>query len=137
MMTLDMQYIRYLNLLEKISRVRAKHCFTYNNAILFSVPREFVAKTIGLEAINIRKIFEITGKRAKIVALPDNISDAEKFISDVISPVGFNEININENEILITAGSHNKAALIGRNKVRLIELQGIVKDYFNKDLRIL
>lgn len=137
MITLDMQYIRYLNLLEQISRVRAKHCFAYNNAILFAVPREFVAKTIGLEARNIRKVFEITGKRAKVVALPDNISDAEKFISEVISPVGFNEISINENEILITAGSYNKAALIGRNRVRLEELQKIVKEYFDKELRII
>ncbi|MEK6848229.1 MAG: hypothetical protein AABX65_01205, partial [Nanoarchaeota archaeon] len=61
MRILDMQYIRYLNLLERVSNVRTKHCFIYNNIILFVVPRAIMARAIGPDAKNIKKIYEITG----------------------------------------------------------------------------
>ena len=54
----------------------------------------------------------------------------------MISPVGFKDFEMNGREIIITAGSQNKAALIGRNKRRLYELQKITKDFFGKELRI-
>ena len=38
--------------------------------------------------------------------------------------------------LILTAGSQSKAALIGRNKRRLLELQRIAKDYFGKEFRI-
>ena len=44
--TLDMQFIRYMNLFTKVSRVRAKHCFSYNNMIIFVVSKFAVAKAI-------------------------------------------------------------------------------------------
>ena len=47
-----------------------------------------------------------------------------------------NNINISDNEIVLTAGSQSKAALIGRNKRRLLEMQKIISDYFAKDFRI-
>jgi len=50
--------------------------------------------------------------------------------------VKFNDLEVTDNEIILTAGSHSKAALIGRNKRRMIEMQGIVKDFFSKEFRI-
>ena len=132
-----MQYIRYLNLLERVSNVRTKHCFIYNNIILFVVPRAIMARAIGPDAKNIKKIYEITGKKARIIGMPSSVEEAGKFISEIIAPFYFNEINIKDKEIIIKAGSNNKSALIGRNRARLTELQGIVKDYFDMSLRIL
>jgi hypothetical protein len=38
----------------------------------------------------------------------------------------------------LTAGNtQNKAALIGRDKRRLLEMQKIIKDFFSRDFRII
>jgi len=67
---------------------------------------------------------------------PRGIQDAKKFIEAIVNPVKFNDLEVTDNEIILTAGSHSKAALIGRNKRRMIEMQGIVKDFFSKEFRI-
>ena len=54
----------------------------------------------------------------------------------IVSPVTFKDLEIKDNEIILTAGSYSKAMLIGRNKRRLHELQKITRDYFGKDLSI-
>ena len=136
MKTLDMRFIRYLNLFERITRVRTKNCFFYNNLIVFAVPRANVSRAIGREGRNVKRISEIIKKRIKIVVLPHNINDAEEFLSEVVEPVAFKNIEINGDEIIINAGRQSKAALIGRDKVRLKEMKDIVKEYFNKSVRI-
>jgi len=134
--TIDMQDMRYLNLFEKVTRVSTRFCFSYNNNVVFVVPRNLVSKAIGENARNIKRINEILGKRVKVISSPRGIEDAKKFIESIVNPVTFKNLEIKDNEIIITAGSQSKAALIGRNKRRLIELQKIAKDYFKKDLRI-
>jgi hypothetical protein len=100
------------------------------------VPKNLVSKAIGEEGRNVRKISEITGKRIKIIPTPMGIFHAKDFIQAVVNPVGFKDLEITDDEIIINAGSQNKAALIGRNKRRLLELQKIIKDFFRRDLRI-
>ena len=41
------------------------------------------------------------------------------------------------NEIILNAGMQSKAALIGRNKRRLLEMQKIVHDFFGMEFRII
>jgi len=133
---LDIRDIQHLNLFSKITGISTRFCFMYNETIIFAVPKNFVSKAIGESGKNVRRINEIIHKKIKILASPKGIEDAGRFIKDVVSPVNFNKMEIKENEIIITAGSQNKAALLGRNKRRLLELQKIVKDFFKKDLRI-
>jgi transcription antitermination factor NusA-like protein len=134
--TLDMRDLRCLNLFEKITGVRTRYCFEYNNAILFSVPGSLISKCLGPDARNIHKMSEILRKRIKVIPLPRNIGDARTFIEAVVSPVTFKGVEISPTEIILTAGMQSKAALIGRNKRRLIEMQEIVKDFFQRDFRI-
>ena len=134
--TIDMRDIRYLNLFWKITRVRTKYCFMYNNIVMFAVPKMLISKALGKEAENLRKINNIIKKRVRVVAIPEGISDAKSFISAVVSPVGFKELEINGDEIVLTAGSQSKAALLGRNKRRLLEMHELVKDFFGKEFRI-
>lgn len=133
--TINMQDMRYLNLFEKIMHVRTRFCFRYNEAIVFCVPKTLVAKAIGERGKNIKKMSEILGKKIKIVVVPNGINDVEIFIRSVISPVTFKNIEIRDNEIMVAGGS-NKAALIGRNKRRLLEMQKIVENYFGKNFRV-
>jgi NusA-like KH domain protein len=136
MKTLDMRLIRYLNLFEKVTRVRTKNCFFYNNAVFFVVPYSFISRAIGENGSNVRKISEIIGKKVKIVRLPEDERDLREFVSAIVQPVQFKEVNRENGELIIVAG-RNKAALIGRGKVRLEEMKSIVDQYFGiKNVRI-
>lgn len=134
--TINMQDMRYLNLFSKVTRVSTRFCFKYNEVIIFCVPRKFVSKAVGEKGKNIRKLSETLRKRIKVIPAPRGIEDAKVFIEAVIDPVKFNDMEVTNDEIVITAGSHNKAALIGRNRRRQIEMQRIIKDFFGREFRI-
>ncbi len=135
--TIDMQDLRHLNLFGQVTRISTRFCFSYNGMIFFCVPRSLVSKAVGENGKNVRKINEILGKRIRIIPNPNGIHDANNFIKDVINPVTFKSLDLIGNEIVITSGNmQNKAALMGRHKRRLLELEKIVKDYFSKELRI-
>ena len=136
MKTINMQDMRYLNLFGKITRVSTRFCFKYNENIMFCVPKPLVSKAVGEGGRNIKVISEILRKRIKVVPSPQGIKDAKNFIGAIIKPVTFKDLEIRDNEIILTAGSQNKAALIGRNKRRFLEMQKIIKDYFGKEFRI-
>lgn len=137
MKVLDMKFIRYANLFYKITNIRCSHCFEYNNSILFAVPRKFVLSAIGKNNINLEKLSGIIGKRIKIVAIPNGKEDVEGFVSIITKPVKFNGIELRGDEAIITAGIESKAALIGRGKIRLSEMENILGQYFGvKKVRI-
>ncbi len=127
---LDMQFIRYANLFDKITRIRTNHCFQYNNTIVFAVPRRFVLMAIGPNSLNLEKLSNIIGKKIKIVAIPRGREDIENFVSVIIRPVRFKSIEIKNDEAVITAGFQNKASLIGKEKCRLCEMENILGQYF-------
>ena len=135
--TLDMQFIRYLNLFEKITRVRIQHCFSYNFTIIFVVPKMVMAKAIGENGKNIKELSEILERKVKVIAEPKGREDIEKFILSIVHPINFKNVDIKDDFLVINAGRQNKAALIGRNKTRLEEMKNILESYFGiKDVRI-
>jgi transcription antitermination factor NusA-like protein len=104
--------------------------------IVFSVPKPMLSKAVGREGANVKRISSILKKRVRIVASPNGEEDIKKFIEAIVSPVTFNELEVKDNEVILTAGSQTKAALIGRNKRRLLEMKKIIKDYFRKEFKI-
>lgn len=136
MTTINMQTMRYINLLNRVSNVKTTKCFVYNNVIIFAVPASLLSRTIGPNGKNVREIQNRLGKRVKIVREANGIGDAERFVEDIVEPIAFVSFEVRGNEIVITAGTRNKAALIGRNKRRLIELSRIIGDNFGKELKI-
>jgi len=131
-----MKLMRYINLLDRVSRVKTRKCFVYNNVILFAVPRVMISQAIGPGAYNVKRIQDQLGKRVRIISEPQGIADAPSFVSEVVSPVRFKSLDIKDGVFILNAGSASKAALIGRNKKRLEELQEIVKNNFGLDLKI-
>ncbi|MBR9702156.1 hypothetical protein GOV13_04515 [Candidatus Pacearchaeota archaeon] len=131
-----MKDLRHLNLFGRITKVHTRFCFMYNEAVVFCVPQQLVSKAVGGEGKNVKRISHILRKRIKIIPSPNGIKDAEKFIKAVVSPVTFKEIEVKDDELILTAGSQSKAALIGRNRRRFLEMQKIVKDFFGKEFRI-
>jgi len=129
---IDMQQMRYINLFSKISRVSTTKCFMYNNQIVFAVPRGQVSFAIGKDAVNVKRLRETLRKKIKVVAMPgkDDGVGIIAFIKDLVSPVEFTNAEIKDSSVVITAGRQNKAALIGRNRVREKELLDILKNNF-------
>jgi len=136
MAVIDMQLMRYINLLDNVAHVKTMKCFLYNNQVIFAVPKAFISKAIGPDARNVRFISQQIGKRVKIIQEAEGIHDAEKFIADIVSPISFNGINVENGIVTLDAGSQSKAALIGRQRRREEELKQIVKDRFNLELKI-
>jgi transcription antitermination factor NusA-like protein len=135
--TLDIHDIMNLNLFNQITRIETRFCIKYNNAIIFCVPKNLLVKAMGEQGRNLKRISETLGKRVRIIPMPRGEFDAKGFIQTIVKPVTFKDFQMNGNEIIITAGSQSKAALIGRDKRRLIELQKIAEDFFGKDLKII
>lgn len=136
MAVIDMQTMRYINLLDRESRVKTRKCFFYNNAIVFAVPRAFLAQAIGRNAEHIRSIQEQIGRKIKVITEAGGIEDAERFVADVVAPVTFNGLEFKDGIFVLTAGMQSKAALIGRNRRREDELRQIMKDTFGADVKI-
>jgi len=137
MSVIDIQTMRYINLLDTTSRVKTRKCFVYNNAIIFAVPRPFISQAIGPDAVNVKRIQEKLGKKVRIIAEASGTADAERFVKDVVAPVNFKSLEVKDNVLLLTAGSQSKASLIGRNRRREEELNQIVEDTFGMSLKIL
>ena len=125
-----MQFIRYVNLFNQVTKIRCNHCFEYNNAIVFAVPKKFVVGAIGRDNANLEALSRVIGKRVKIVAVPRGKEDIENFVSIITKPVKFKAIEIRDNEAIISAGSQSKASLIGKNRARLNEMSNILEQYF-------
>ncbi len=137
MTSLNMQTIRYINLLDRVSNVKTSKCFSYNNSIIFAVPEKMVSRAVGRNAENIKVMQDSLGKRIRIVAEASGITEIERFVRDIVSPINFNSVEIRDNVLIISAGgTQNKAGLIGRERRRLDELSQIIKDNFNLDVRI-
>ena len=135
--TLNMQFIRYANLFGRVTRIRTNHCFEYNNTIVFAVPRRFVGQAIGEDNKNLKILNQIIRKKIKIVPIPSGKEDIENFVSVIVSPVKFKAIDVKDNNATINANMQSKASLIGRNKVRLNEMEDILGQYFGiRKLRI-
>lgn len=135
---IDQQKMRYLNVFGRISRVPVSDCFMYNNRLIFAVPHHKISMAIGERGENLKRASEILFRKSKVVALPRSTNDMGRFISAIIYPIEYKNLEAAGDEIIITAtGMENKAELMGRNKVRLKELQDIAKQYFNKNLRII
>ncbi|MDD5023343.1 MAG: hypothetical protein PHU63_04200 [Candidatus ainarchaeum sp.] len=102
------------------------------------MPRNQLTRSLGEGGKNIYELRRILRKKIKIIPQPDGIKEVKSFIGNIVRPVEFKEIEITPQEIIINAGGmQNKAALIGKNKRRLIEMQRIIKDFFGKDFRII
>jgi len=140
----DMQFIRYMNLFGRVTRVIASHCFAYNNMLVFVVPREFVQQAIGRNNSNLKTLSNILGKRIRVVSKPDGLKDLKNFVSTIVSPIEFDKVEIVESPetrikdaVITTSNRESKAMLIGRDRARESELKAILEQYFEiKNLRI-
>jgi NusA-like KH domain protein len=135
--TIDMQFMRYINLFERISKVSTMNCFVYNNTIFFAVPKLMVSQAIGPGAINVKKMSETLRKKIKVITMPKSEDGIKKFVEEIVEPLKISTLELKDGIVMISADRQVKAMLIGRNRVREQELTEILTKTFKvKGLKI-
>lgn len=127
---INIRTIQYLNIFEKVTRIKTRYCFEYNSSIIFAVPAYLVSKAIGENGINVKRLFKIMNRKVRIVAIPSSPSDISTFVKTIVYPVKFKTISVDRNILTIQAGPQSKALIIGRNRTRLNNLKEILQRYF-------
>ncbi|VVB80381.1 Uncharacterised protein [uncultured archaeon] len=147
--TIDMQFMRYINLFGRISKVSTTDCFVYNGAIYFAVPKPLVMQAVGKNGINVKRISETLRKRIRVISMPSRDkfnagSDDDKknilksFIEEIVSPIEFGPLEFSEGTVSISGTREQKAMMIGRDRVRQTELQDILSRTFGvKELKFI
>ena len=126
-----MKAIQYLNIFERVTKIKTRYCFEYNSSIIFAVPSYLVPKAIGENGANVKRLSAIMNRKVKVVAIPSVPSDIANFIETVVYPVKFKRITIELGKVTIQAGPQAKALVIGRNRVKINRLKYILERYFD------
>lgn len=148
--TFNMQFMRYMNIFSRVTGIVAKHCFSYNNTLVFVVPKNRIQDAIGRDNSNLKRLSGFMEKRIRVLAEPNGMADLKNFVTVLVSPIEFEKIEIHETpvsensyatpakEVVITTGGREaKAMLIGRERIREKELKEILEQYFEiKNVRI-
>jgi NusA-like KH domain protein len=135
--TIDMQFMRYINLFERFSGVSTSDCFVYNNILFFGVPKSKINKALGPRGRNIKNLSEVLRRKARIIEIPFGEKGVTNFVKDLIEPIEVNRIELNRDEVVISAGMQSRAMLIGRDRIREKELLEILSKLFGvKKVRI-
>ena len=95
-----------------------------------------INKALGKDAENLRKISNVIKKRVRVIPIPQGEQHAKEFIKAIVNPIEFDDVEVTADEVIVKAGRQSKAMLIGRNKVRLAEMQKIIKSFFGKEFRL-
>jgi NusA-like KH domain protein len=132
---LDLQSIQSMNIFSRLTGVRTQACFTYNRTLFFIVEPRASARAIGEKGANVKRLGLMLRQRVRVI--PE--SNIENFARMIVQPVTFKSLTVdNEGYATISAGQQAKASLIGRDKVRIMELADILKQHFNiKGLRVI
>jgi len=85
---------------------------------------------VGRNGANVKKLGETLRRKIKVIEMPGGLEGLDKFVFDVTAPVEFNKIEIKDNVVHISASRANKAALIGRGRIREQELGVILNKAF-------
>ncbi len=91
---IDMQNMRYVNLFEKITGIRTRFCFEYNNFLIICVPQPMISKAIGELGIEVVFSGETAWGGCAIA-----IQEAEALNVDLIEQKKIKQVLIEENKI--------------------------------------
>lgn len=132
----DIQTISCMSLFEKITRARLKDCIMQeNDNIVFIVENGEIAKAIGKQGVNVKKLEKALNKRIKIVEFNE---DLEQFIRNLVAPLKVEHVVQEDEKVILTAKDlKTRGLLIGRNASHLRGFEAIIQRYFPiQELRV-
>ena len=127
--------MEFMSIFETITGTKLKDCIM-DEYIIFIVQENQIAKAIGRNGSNVRKLQSILKKKIKIAEF--NL-DPLIFTKNLISPLKAKDIKI-EGDVIIIQGEDIKTRglLIGRNAKNLREYESIVQRYFPiKEIKVI
>ena len=130
MFKLDQKLIGFITLFENLTRAKVKDAFfDQKDRVVFIVNEGDAGKAIGKYGSNIKRISNMIKKNIKIIEFNGNVIE---FIKSIVDPIKADSYELKDNIVIIKSKDlHTKAVLIGRDRRNLIELNSLVKRYFN------
>jgi len=126
----DLRLIKYMSLFETFTGIKAKDCIN-TNPIIFIVDENNIAKAIGKQGANVKRLERVFNRKIKIVEFNPDVLE---FTKNLIYPLKVDKVYNQENTVIIDEkNSETKAKLIGRDKENLKNLTDIVKRHFDID----
>lgn len=121
---------------EKVTRVPVKDCFTFRDRLLFFVDEGKLAKALGKQLSNLKRLEEVMKRKIKIVEFhPDML----RLIQNIVAPLRVVKIEEQDGVVTLTGPDvKTKGLLIGARAQNLRALEEIVKTYHPhlKEIRV-
>ena len=129
----DIQLMGFITTFERLTGAHAKDIFyDKDKRLVFIVNHGEAGKAIGKKGSNINKLSYMIKKNIKIIEYND---DLIAFVKNIIEPLKADSYELEGEQLVIKSVSKTvKAALIGRDRANLKQLNAIVKRYFPIDV---
>ena len=135
MKVITTEIIGYINLFERITRARVKNCYPGHDNLIFIVYEGEAGKAIGKKGDNVRRLTHLFKKRVKIV---EYNNDPLKFVANLIFPVRADNISFEDDKTVVIEGKgvKFKQIVLGPERKNLKEIQNIVSNYFDVEIKV-
>ena len=126
----DIELIRLISLFESLTGAKVKDCFfDGKKQLIFVVEKGDMAKAIGKNGANAKRVENLLNRKIKIVEFnPEVVIFAE----NLLRPLMIREIREDAGVVTLFGGdTKTKGLLIGRNSSNLKDCEEIIKRYFD------
>ena len=124
---IDIKSMQLISLFESVTGSRLKDCID-GNTVIFIVEQGEIAKAIGRNASNVKRIERMLKKNIKIIEFnPDLV----QFVRNAIAPLKAGEVTEQDKIVTITnTDTRTKGMIIGREASNLKKLKDLVSRHF-------
>jgi|SRR3989344_733569 len=132
----DEQLMKYIALVENLTKVNVKDMFLKNNMLYCVIDKENLRKIIGPNGSKIKRIENLIKKKIKILGYSSNVNE---FVKDLVYPFKIDKVEDTEGVVNIYCkDTKTKGLLIGRERRNLLNFKEITKRYFPiQDLKVI
>ena len=132
----DEQLMKYIALVENLTKVNVKDMFLKNNMLYCVIDKENLRKIIGPNGSKIKRIENLIKKKIKILGYSSNVNE---FVKDLVYPFKIDKVEDSEGVVNIHCkDTKTKGLLIGRERRNLLNFKEITKRYFPiQDLKVI
>jgi len=132
----DEQLMKYIALVENLTKVNVKDMFLKNNMLYCVIDKENLRKIIGPNGSKIKRIENLIKKKVKILGYSSNVNE---FVKDLVYPFKIDKVEDTEGVVNIYCkDTKTKGLLIGRERRNLLNFKEITKRYFPiQDLKVI
>ncbi|UCD21040.1 MAG: hypothetical protein JSW08_00630 [archaeon] len=127
---LDIKTIQALNLFERITRIKAKGCFPYDNSLIFTVHPAFLRK---LQRSKLGYLGKQLNTNIKVIPTPLGKTSIQihRFVKNLVS-CPFKKMTLEDQKLTFSVPStKTRAVFMGRDKIRLRQLTDALKRFFD------